>query len=418
VKFFLKQKNQKYYKNRNKKLYLFLLTFLIVAFNTHSYEQLIWKGKTEIKNGCKIVKNPQKPLYGQLKLELKEDLVIGDAEDENTAFFRMIIVDVDKKGNIYILDQANKRIQKFDKNGKFIQSIGRKGQGPGEFENPDFLLVDEHENILVYDNRKLHHFDNNGKFVKFYHFPFECESFALTSENNFLTNSRVFSQEGGAEAVHLINQEGDILKTIATFPYVKLKAWFKYKARFYAVFPELHLYPLKQNSAVFGYSAEYKIYRVDSRGNITAIIEKEEPKRKITRREKNQVIKNLISIYGRGNARNEQDIRKRTFFSIYRPFFNKILTDEDGCIFVRRYRIPFTKDKNIIYDFFNEKGKYLYKLKTDKDALIIKNGYLYTAEYDKKDECIKLIRYLIKDWNKLKIDAVQGNHKTSTLLLE
>ena len=121
-------------KNRNKGLYLFLLVVLIMTFSIHSYEQIIWKGEMEIKENCEVVRNSRKPLCGKLKLELEKDLIIGDIKDENKAFFHRVSAYVDQKGNIYILDSANSRIQKFDKNGKCILSVGKKGQGPGEFQ--------------------------------------------------------------------------------------------------------------------------------------------------------------------------------------------------------------------------------------------------------------------------------------------
>ena len=36
-----------------------------------------WKGKIETDNGVKIIKNPQQPLYGDILLEIEEDLEIG-----------------------------------------------------------------------------------------------------------------------------------------------------------------------------------------------------------------------------------------------------------------------------------------------------------------------------------------------------
>ena len=396
---------------KGKSLYLFSIMVLIIAFNILSYEQVKREGKTVIKENCKIVKNSREPVCGQLKLELEKDLVIGNPEDERYAFFGGITVDIDEKGNIYILDMEARRVQKFDKDGKFILSVGRKGQGPGEFENSYFFLVDEKENIFIldYSNRKLNLFDNSGKFVQAIKLPFLVKSFSISTENHFLTHSEVFIKRGLTDAVQLLNKEGIVLKTIAEFPNIKFEVRLKKRPRFTVAFPELYLCPLKNNSAVFGYSAEYKLYKVDSKGNIIAIIEKDEPRRKVSRKEKNQVIKNLIRMYGRGDKRNEQDIRKRTFFSTYKPFFDKILADEDGCIFVRRYRIWSIKDKDIIYDFFNEKSKYLYELKVDKDPLVIRNGYLYTSEYDKTEECFKLIRYKIINWNKIKKGCTQDN---------
>ena len=52
-------------------------------------------------------------------------------------------VAVDKAGNIYILDSGNARIQKFGPDGKYLATIGRKGQGPGEFILPDGLDIDK-----------------------------------------------------------------------------------------------------------------------------------------------------------------------------------------------------------------------------------------------------------------------------------
>ena len=41
---------------------------------------------------------------------------------------------VDHLGNIYIADRSEYRILKFSPEGKFIKSMGKKGNGPGEFK--------------------------------------------------------------------------------------------------------------------------------------------------------------------------------------------------------------------------------------------------------------------------------------------
>ena len=93
-----------------------------------------WKGQVEEEDGVKVIKNPQDPLYGEIKLELELDLSIGgDVADENYIFYSIREVEVDEQGNIYVLDSRQCRIQIFDKDGKYLQTIGRKGEGPGEF---------------------------------------------------------------------------------------------------------------------------------------------------------------------------------------------------------------------------------------------------------------------------------------------
>jgi len=95
-----------------------------------------WKGKILTEDGVKVVVNPSEPLYGQIKLDLEEDLRIGKEGDPQTQFYRVRDIAADPQGIIYVDDMSNARIQVFDPSGAYLQTIGRSGQGPGEFEMP------------------------------------------------------------------------------------------------------------------------------------------------------------------------------------------------------------------------------------------------------------------------------------------
>ena len=74
------------------------------------------------------------------KIYLNKILEIGIWEgNEQEIFYKIQDVKTDNSNNIYILDSGNYRIQKFNVHGKYICSIGNKGQGPGEFNNPVML---------------------------------------------------------------------------------------------------------------------------------------------------------------------------------------------------------------------------------------------------------------------------------------
>ncbi|HEX2202495.1 MAG TPA: 6-bladed beta-propeller, partial [Longimicrobium sp.] len=47
----------------------------------------------------------------------------------------------DRADNLYVLDRGNGRVLVFDPRGRFVRQIGKKGQGPGEFEVPVALSV-------------------------------------------------------------------------------------------------------------------------------------------------------------------------------------------------------------------------------------------------------------------------------------
>ena len=73
----------------------------------------------------------------------------------------------DAAGNIFVADGAgNARIAKFDKDGKFVKSWGKRGTGDGEFANVLSIAVDAQGNVYAGDggNRRIQVFDNNGVF--------------------------------------------------------------------------------------------------------------------------------------------------------------------------------------------------------------------------------------------------------------
>ena len=111
--------------------------------------------KIETVDGVRIVHNEKGGLWGQapkVGLELVRKIGDIDTEDENVAFNYPSDVAMDKAGAIYVLDAANARIQKFGPDGKFLATIGRKGQGPGEFIFPDAIDLDKDGNLVVADS--------------------------------------------------------------------------------------------------------------------------------------------------------------------------------------------------------------------------------------------------------------------------
>ena len=128
----------------------FLVSLVFLLANQVQNPQ--WKGTITEEVGVKVIKNPNEPLYGELTFDLEEDLSIGNEENENYVFHRVTGISVDSEGNILILDSGNFRLQKYNKNGKYLQTIGRQGQGPGEFESPTSLYIDAKDNLYIEDS--------------------------------------------------------------------------------------------------------------------------------------------------------------------------------------------------------------------------------------------------------------------------
>ena len=127
--------------------------------------------KIETIDGVRVVHNEKVGKWGknpEVAIKLVRTIGDIDTEDENLAFNLPSDIAMDSAGNIYILDSGNQRIQKFSSEGKYLATIGRKGQGPGEFSSPSSLDIDSKGYLYVLDSdqRKLQILTPEGKEFK------------------------------------------------------------------------------------------------------------------------------------------------------------------------------------------------------------------------------------------------------------
>lgn len=73
----------------------------------------------------------------------------------------------DQASNVYVVDQHNHRIQKFDSEGNFILMWGKLGTAAGDFNYPYGIAVDSKGNVFVSDmnNNRIQKFLPNGDYV-------------------------------------------------------------------------------------------------------------------------------------------------------------------------------------------------------------------------------------------------------------
>ena len=109
---------------------------------------------------------------GKVLLTLGKKGVAGPGMDE---FDAPTDVAIAPNGDIFVGDghtgggtaTGNARIVKFDKNGKFLMTWGKKGMGTGEFDVVHTLAFDSRGRLFVGDrqNNRIQIFDQNGKFI-------------------------------------------------------------------------------------------------------------------------------------------------------------------------------------------------------------------------------------------------------------
>lgn len=364
----------------------FSAAIMAVSFSTQKSQ---WKGTIKIENGVKIIVNPREPLYDEIKFELKEDLSIGRDDDKNYLFYMVRGIALDNQQNIYVTDWGNFRIQKFDKNGNYLQTIGRHGQGPGEFQGTMELRIDDLSgDICIRDGLyEIEKFDKQGYFIEKIKLAKAIDDFDFDGKGNFFAIQQTISDEDLSKTLCKIDSKGEIKKN-----YIKLPWPIHYRrigeVRSVGYEPEaycLFMSKLDKDAFVYGYSKDYLLNIIDMDGRVLSKVQKEESPKKFSARDK--------MIY----KRQHSDLPE------HKPFFYSVITDSKGRIYVQKNRTKGKEFKvNREVDIFSKEGYYLYKSTIPRGTYIIKDGYLhaYVMNEASGEELVK--RFCIKNWNSLK----------------
>jgi DNA-binding beta-propeller fold protein YncE len=91
----------------------------------------------------------------------------GSQGSDNGQFNGPYFITTDKQDNIYISDYNNHRIQIFDSNGQWKQSIGSNGSENGQFRYPLGILFNSRKHMYVVDgsNHRVQVFDQKMQFI-------------------------------------------------------------------------------------------------------------------------------------------------------------------------------------------------------------------------------------------------------------
>jgi hypothetical protein len=108
-----------------------------------------WAGKEVTKDGVVHVVNPSAPLDGATTITPTELWRAGGDDDEDVLFGVITDVEIDAKGNVYALDTQLSQINVFSPDGGFLRTIGREGEGPGEFRRAMQMFLTPEGNVAV-----------------------------------------------------------------------------------------------------------------------------------------------------------------------------------------------------------------------------------------------------------------------------
>jgi hypothetical protein len=105
---------------------------------------------TEVtREGVLHVLNPGGPPGPPVRSQPTELWRLGGEDEEDVIFGVIGDIAVDQSGSVYLLDAQLNEILVFDDGGEYLRSIGREGEGPGEFRRPAGLFLTAAGDVAV-----------------------------------------------------------------------------------------------------------------------------------------------------------------------------------------------------------------------------------------------------------------------------
>lgn len=167
-----------------------LIVFICSAASARA--QNTWKSEQTRRGDTTIVRTISGRVLADT-LRLIPELAIGSEDGGDAYLFgRINSFDVDRSGNLFVLDRQAFEVREFSRDGKHMRTFGRKGGGPGEFEQPQNLHVLADQRVLVRDQNRFNIFSPTGTFITgwMYATGFSTDaSFYVTADQRIISPS-------------------------------------------------------------------------------------------------------------------------------------------------------------------------------------------------------------------------------------
>ncbi|MBM3293668.1 MAG: 6-bladed beta-propeller [Candidatus Aminicenantes bacterium] len=104
---------------------------------------------------------------------------------EAAMFNKPLDLKVDAQGRVYVMDWGDMHIKVYDGQGRFLRTLSRQGQGPGEFDTPAFfsLMTDGRICILDGRQRRVTLLTNEGQYLSSFPLDAYYRSLAVDGQN-------------------------------------------------------------------------------------------------------------------------------------------------------------------------------------------------------------------------------------------
>lgn len=352
-----------------------------------------WTGTVDtLANGAVLVSNPATGTWdpGE-EWTIEEELRIGSADVEGPELFGQVAsLAVDDLGRIYVAEGQAHEIRVFNPDGSHLRTLGRKGGGPGEFEQISGMDWGPDGNLWIMDtgNSRLSVFDTTGAYVTshrreggFIMVPWrggfdrqgrlydvtgvrdgtEFRQVLVRYDENVQPTDTFRIPEYENETFDLVDDRG--LRRMSTWvPFTPNQGW--------TLDPEGDLW--------IGVNDRYRINHVTFGGDTTRVVERPFTPAPITDQEREEAMERLDGFVQQGGDVDASRIPDT------KPAYGAFTTDDAGNLWVIATG---ESDAPQVWDVFDPEGRYLGAVTTDLrfglyPRPVFRDGFLYAVTTD------------------------------------
>ena len=375
--------------------------------------------------GVEVISNPKTPVPppGRRKrLVFKEDLSIGLREgDEKYMFGANIVFNTDDEGNFYVTDWDKRAILKYDPSGKYVRTIGRQGQGPGEFQNLSVVRFDRDGALYVTDlsSRRISFFDKDGTYLRQILIPDVFEDLYVGAKGGYVSSRTIPAENEGGMGFKIVDGFFNDEFELATEFNVRL-SFYKppsgrdatSRAKFTAgilsdmAFRTTPMHLVAADGLIyFGYPEDYTVDVFSPEGKRIKTIKRAYDPIKVSDKDKGffEVTRAKPFVTQTG-GRSEAEVREILKFIEYpasKPAYQSLALMENGWLVVL---VDLAAGEYSVFDIFDESGRYIGQFNAGifpdyGRFFFFKNGKAYAVEADEEGfKSAKRYAFKIEDY--------------------
>ncbi len=360
-----------------------------------------------LPNGALLVRYPDLPAMDSVGPEVTDAAVAlrfgsRDGTDPDLTFSDIRGIQADSDGNIYVLDYQAVEVRVFDPEGRYLRTIARRGQGPGEIMEANGILLSGDTLLWMHDHGQYMIIGVDPEGIEVRRFPKPVDEYRGYWGGTFDSRGRYWREVSHRDDAATYSDEGvntnaarnyyrsyDLggavdsvflgTSTSRSYSYV-----FAGGTGFMRIpFQSGNLSAVNPSGGFWhAHGATYRIIRTGEDGDTLVVIEAGLPVQPVTAADRSSYVEGIVE--------RQPDLRRHAeavadVMPDVKPILTGLFVDDEGRLWVERAA---SAEVPAFYDTFSEDGAYLGSVRLTFEPgrrIRVQHGNIYTWVVDEMD---------------------------------